>query len=222
MRLIFAEYVLDPGSHLLLCRGRPVPLSPKAMQLLQALLENRPRALSKPELQRLLWPQAAVADANLSNLVGEVRSALKDDARQPRFVRTVHRHGYAFCGEATATRSRAPSPPDAGWRLRLRWPGGSAELGPGEHVVGRDAKAAVCVVSPSVSRRHALLRVGTEGATVEDLGSKNGTFLNEAPAGSPRALADGDEVRVGSIPVMVRFWQPVGSTETGIAGEDEE
>jgi hypothetical protein len=218
--MIFADYVLDAEARLLLCRGRAVPLSPKAMHLLQVLLDHRPRPVSKEQLQRLLWPHAAVADANLSNLVGEVRAALKDDARQPRFVRTVHRHGYAFCGEATAGRSLPPAAVDP--RLRLRWPGGAAELGPGEHVIGRDAGAAVCVVSPSVSRRHALLRVDAEGATVEDLRSKNGTFLNEAPVSSPRALADGDEIRAGSIPVTVRLWQPVASTETGMAHEDEE
>jgi DNA-binding winged helix-turn-helix (wHTH) protein len=219
MRLVFAEYVLDLGAHQLLCRGQAVPLSPKALRLLQLLLEARPHALSKDELRRGLWPETAVADANLSNLVGEVRSALQDDARRPRFVRTVHRHGYAFCGEAAALRSAVQ--PGAEPRLRLRWPGGSAELGPGEHVVGRDAGAAVCVVSPSVSRRHALLRVAAGGASVEDLGSKNGTFVNEVPVDGPRPLADGDEVRAGSVPVTVRLWQPVASTETGIEdGED--
>ena len=66
----------------------------------------RPKALSKKALQERLWPSTFVAEANLSNLVAEIRQALGDNARAPRFIRTVHRFGYAFCGEATTVRAR--------------------------------------------------------------------------------------------------------------------
>ena len=92
--------------------SRDASLSPKAFDLLVLLVENRPRALTKSELHERLWPDTFVVDANLSNLVAELRKALEDDAREPRFVRTVHRHGYAFAADVAeaqptqATRSR--------------------------------------------------------------------------------------------------------------------
>jgi DNA-binding winged helix-turn-helix (wHTH) protein len=212
-KLVFGEYVLDPGSRQLLRRGRAVALSPKAFQLLQALLENRPRAVAKAELQQVLWPDTVVVEANLSNLVGEVRSALGDDPRRPRFVRTVHRFGYAFCGDAVATPSGRGRRETA---IRLRWPGGSVELGPGEHVIGRDAHAAVCLASASVSRRHAIVRVQGGQATVEDLESKNGTYVNGARLERVRDLADGDEIRAGSVRVTVHARPSLVSTETAV------
>ena len=81
-------------------------LSPKAFELLDILVENHPKALSKTELQARLWPGTYVVEKNLTNLVSEIRAALDDDPLHPRFIRTVHRFGYAF-REATATESRA-------------------------------------------------------------------------------------------------------------------
>ena len=73
------------------------------------LLQDRPKVLSKAVLQNRLWPDTFVAEANLSNLVAEIREALRDHAHAPTFIRTAHGFGYAFCGEAatlsgTATR----------------------------------------------------------------------------------------------------------------------
>ena len=110
-------------------------------------------------------------EANLANLVGEIRQALGDDPRRPRYVRTVHAFGYAFQGVAA---EGAPKPAP-GMVYRIIWKGGRATLGEGEHVLGRDADAAVALDSPSVSRRHARIVVTASLATLEDLGSKNGT-----------------------------------------------
>ena len=82
-------------------RPRGDPLSPKAFELLKTLIDQRPRALSKHELHAHLWPATFVSEANLASLIAEVREALGDTARQPRFIRTSHRFGYAFCGEPT-------------------------------------------------------------------------------------------------------------------------
>ena len=102
MRVAFGDFVFDSDTHELLCGGNRVTLSPKAFQLLEVLIENRPRALSKSVLLNRLWENTFVVEANLSNLVGEIRHALGEDSRTPRFVRTVHRFGYAFqCVERT-------------------------------------------------------------------------------------------------------------------------
>ena len=98
--------MLDPETRELRRRGESVPLSPKAYQLLEVLVVNRPRALSKSELQERLWPDTFVLDKNLVNLVAEIREALGDNAAHPRFVRTVPKFGYAFRDST----SRALSP----------------------------------------------------------------------------------------------------------------
>jgi TolB-like protein/thioredoxin-like negative regulator of GroEL len=101
----FGEFVLDLNTHELARAGTPVSLSPKAFQLLGILVENHPKALSRIELQGRLWPGTFVVEKNLTNLVSEIRGALSDDPVRPRFIRTVHRFGYAFQG-APATESR--------------------------------------------------------------------------------------------------------------------
>src|SRR4030095_2861282 len=103
MRVVFGDSVFDSDTRELLRSGNRVTLSPKAFQLLEVLIENRPRALSKSVLHDRLWANTFVVEANLSNLVGEIRHALDEDSRAPRFVRTVHRFGYAFqCVEKDA------------------------------------------------------------------------------------------------------------------------
>ena len=101
----FGEFVLDLDTHELVRAGTPVSLSPKAFRLLGILVENHPKALSKAELQDGLWPGTFVVEKNLTNLVSELRDALGDDPVRPRFIRTVHRFGYAF-REAASIESR--------------------------------------------------------------------------------------------------------------------
>jgi DNA-binding winged helix-turn-helix (wHTH) protein len=107
MRARFGEFIVDFETRQLLRDAHPVHLTPKAYQLLVLLVEAQPRALSKDELQQGLWPSTFVDEANLSVVVAELRSALGDDARQPRYVRTVHGFGYAFA--ATVARDQ-PTP----------------------------------------------------------------------------------------------------------------
>ena len=220
MRIGFGEYTVDTDSRELLRRGTAVALSPKAFQLLLALLEQRPKALSRDALYAQLWPDTVVVEANLSNLVGEIRAALRDDPRQPRFIRTVHRFGYAFRTDGPAV-TPTPRPMPSGAWLRLTWRGGKATLAEGDHVVGRDPELPVCLPFPSVSRRHALVRVHAGEATVEDLGSKNGTFLNGRRLREPQALSAGDVVRAGSVEVRVGMVAALGSTETGVNFPDD-
>ena len=88
MRLFFGAFVLDTETRQLLRSDEALHLTPKAFELLQGLLRHRPRVLGKAELRQLLWPGTHVLEANLPNLVAEVRTAIADDARNPRFIRT--------------------------------------------------------------------------------------------------------------------------------------
>ena len=210
MRLVFGDCVLDVDARQLLRSGRPVHLTTKAFDLLHALVERRPRVLSKADAQDLLWPDTHVSEANLPNLVAEVRSALEDDARSPRFVRTVHGIGYAFCGEATSTGPVAPAA-ESPFVYRLEWAGGLIALAEGEYLLGRHPDSIVPTSAAGVSRRHARLRISGGQAVLEDLGSRHGTFVNDRRLDSPATLATGDRFRLGMLPFTLLVSRPAFS-----------
>lgn len=84
----------------------------------------------------------------------------------------------------------------------------------GPNVIGRDPDVAIVIDSPKVSRRHALITINAGGATMSDLGSKNGTFVNGVRVRSPIFLSDGDEITVGSTRLVFRSAPIAGPTET--------
>jgi len=209
-RVPFGEFVLDADTRELRRGPNSVPLSPKAYELLETLVANRPKALSKIAIQETLWPGTFVVEKNVVNLIAEIREALGDDATHPRFVRTVHRFGYSF-REAPADDGPLGAPQA---RFRLIWASGRAGIGEGEHVLGRDPDLKMFLDAPGVSRRHAVIRVVGEQATVEDLGSKNGTFVGNEQLNAPRVLADGDVIKIGSLALTITALRTWGSTRT--------
>jgi len=186
-----------------LARGnKDVRLSPKAFDLLRLLLTRRPDVLSKDELLTAIWPDTHVIEANLNVVVAEIRRALGDDRHAPRFIRTVHAVGYAFCGQAVdvdEAHARAP-----GSRCWLSWKDRSFALADGDNVIGRDPRSQIWLDDESVSRRHARISVEQDVASIEDLDSTNGTLLNREPVDSPAVLRDGDVVDVGSLQLTFR------------------
>jgi DNA-binding winged helix-turn-helix (wHTH) protein len=212
MEVRFSNFVLDTDTRQLLRESRPVHLSPKAFQLLALLVETRPRALPKDTLYNLLWPNTFVVEANLSNLVGEVRAALGDNPRQPKFVRTVHGFGYAFSEERQT--EGVGTHRSHGVLYRLVWEDGRATFGEGEHVLGRDPALEVCLDSSSVSRQHARVQIADGVAMLEDLGSKNGTFVNGQRITTAVRLCDRDQIGVGEMRLRFRILSAQPSTET--------
>lgn len=213
MKVQFGGFTIDESTRQLLRSGCEVHLSPKALDLLTALLEARPRALSKTELHARLWPDTFVSEANLAMLVAEIRGAIGDDAKAPQFVRTVQRHGYAFHGNATDLVEAEPATASAvkHWLLA---PLRQIALRTGENVVGRDPAVQVWIDSTSVSRRHARIVIAGDRVTVQDLKSKNGTRVQGRPAENPELLTDGDEISFGSITVTFRIWAAGEETKT--------
>ena len=214
MRVRFSPYVLDLESRQLLRGDDVVHLSPKAFDLLSILVSDRPRAFAKSDLLDRLWPGTFVVEKNLANLVSEIRDAIGDDPANPRFIRTVQRFGYAF--RETVPRSKAGRSASRGDELsfRLKWMDGRVTLEEGEHLIGRDPDAEVFLNAAGVSRRHARIGISAGRATIEDLGSKNGTFVGDRRVEGARSLGDGDIIGIGSVKLTLRIFQTPSSTKT--------
>jgi len=208
MRIRFEDCVFDSDTREVLRGGRPVSLSPKAFHLLEILIRERPKAVERRRIHGELWPRIFVAEANLPNLVGELRAAIGDDSRSPRIIRTVRSFGYAF----SATTSSTAAAELEGPMYRLIWGDREIELGPGENLIGRAAGSVLWVDDAAVSRRHARIVIDASGAVLEDLGSKNGTLIRGKRISGPRRLADGDPIEIGPANLVFRVFRQTGST----------
>jgi DNA-binding winged helix-turn-helix (wHTH) protein len=198
MKVVFADFTFDTVSGELRRGGDRVPLLGTASELLRVLIEERHRIVSKDELLDRVWRGAAVEEGNLPAYVTKLRTALRDDPQAPRFIRTHHGHGYRFVGTIAGAKpgSRAAS------GYVLEWDGREIPLLQGENIVGRTA--AVMIADPHVSGSHARITVADDGVTIEDLGSKNHTYVGSAVVSTPRPLAPGDEIRLGGPTVIFR------------------
>jgi DNA-binding winged helix-turn-helix (wHTH) protein len=214
MRERFGDCIFDSDTRELIRADRSVHISPKGLALLELLLDRRPRAVSKEEIQKRLWPDAVVLEANLTNLVTEVRAAIGDSARTSAWIRTVHGFGYAFSGEATRDRPRSAA--NVGTpSYRLMCGEGKFLVAEGANVLGRDPEADVFIDNTAVSRRHARISITAGRVKLEDLESHNGTFVNGLKVTtSPVEISDGDVITLGPVTMIFRILAPQGSTET--------
>lgn len=211
MDVRFGEFRFDSGTRLLYRGSEIIHLTPKALELLVLLLECRPDTISKEDIHARLWATTYVSEASLQGLVSEIRAALGDDARRPRFIRTAHGFGYAFSAAVMEHKGKSP---DRG-TARAWLVSGSARLPlvEGINVIGRGGDDVIALDSPMVSRRHARLVVG-DSTFLEDLGSKNLTILNDRAVDGPTAVADGDRIRIGTFLFTFRTEPPAHTTKT--------
>jgi len=209
LRFSFDTWTLDADRRLLLHDGTPVTLSPKAFELLKLLAEHHARAFSKAELHQHLWPNTFVSDGSLTILVAEIRQVLNDDADEPRYIRTLRRFGYGFCGTVRTDARQTAAELCNTWVI---WGNKSIAVSEGDTILGRSLDATIRFDLPGVSRRHARLSVAGANVVVEDLGSQNGTFVRGERISGPATLADGDEIRLGPISMLIRMVSPDSST----------
>ncbi len=214
----FGDFSLDHDTRQLLLNGDEVHLSPKAFELLTVLLANQSRAVSKAELQERLWPSTFVEETNLAGLVAEIRRSLHDTASSPRFVRTVYGFGYRFVGDVKLDAGAIGSGPRV--KLCLTFDKREIVLMNGANVVGRAPDATIPIDSPGVSRYHARIVVSEAEATLEDLGSKNGTYVNGKRITAPRRLSGEDQIRIGAIALRFRIAPPTTPTQSVTAEGD--
>ncbi len=205
MKTRFQSFTVDSDTRQLVSEGKEVHLSPKAFDLLCVLLARRPNVVGKEELLSEIWPTSFVGEANLNVLIGEVRRALSDNAQTPRFIRTVHGAGYAFCGNAVDIEGASGTERVDQTRCWLVGSTRNFVLMDGDNIVGRDPSCSVWLDDPDVSRRHARIRIDSAKrlAILDDLGSTNGTFVGRTRVKTQTSLADGDVIKVG--PVQLKF-----------------
>jgi DNA-binding winged helix-turn-helix (wHTH) protein len=187
----FGSFDFDLDRRQLFDSGREVHLTPKAFDLLALLIDAAPRVVPKTEIHERIWRGGAVSDATLTGLIKEIRRALCDHDDAAPLVRTAHRIGYAFA---------APLAAEAPVAQISRWLVAGERLIPlvtGENIVGRDPLSRVSFEDATVSRRHARIISRDSAAALEDLGSKNGTIVNEKAVDATFVLRDGDRIRFG-------------------------
>src|SRR5262245_12273563 len=207
MQVKFGDFVLDRGTRQLLRGGEVRPLAPKAFELLELLLDHRPNVVARERVRDRLWPDTFVSESTVATLMAEVRTALDESPKRPAFLRTVHGVGFAFCGQAVETEPRTRAAPDApAFRLVLK----DREIGlhQGENLLGRVEEGVAWFESSTVSRRHARILVEEGRVILEDLASKNGTFVRGQRISGPTVLTDGDVFRLGRVKVTLRSLRP--------------
>jgi DNA-binding winged helix-turn-helix (wHTH) protein len=202
----FGEFAFDPAVRLLTRSGAPVHLTAKALDLLELLVVRHPEAVPKKHIHHTLWPDTFVSDVSLTTLIFELRTALGETARKPRFIRTVHGFGYAFQHENG--HAETPETP-----FCVIYDGREINLRLGENLLGRSRDCRVRLDSSRVSRHHARITVGDGSALIEDCGSRNGTWVGGVRTDGRVRLKDGDDIGVAGIRVLFRILSPTHGTE---------
>jgi DNA-binding winged helix-turn-helix (wHTH) protein len=201
MRVRFGDFTFDSERRELLRKDERVPVTPKVFALLEALLAAHPKAIAKRELHDRLWPDAVVLESNLKGLVNDLRQALGEG----NWIRTVYGYGYAFDSDDVS--HLTTKTPDARRRsvFIIERASDRIRLEEGENIIGREPEARVLIDGLTVSRRHARITVRGAEAVLEDLGSKNGTFIDGRRIDAPSPIHDGEVIGIGSERVTFRI-----------------
>jgi len=141
----FGAYRLDEAEALLERDGAALELTPRAFQVLCALLRRPGQLVTKDALLDAVWGHRHVNEAALKNIVSQLRQALGDDAKDARFIQTAARRGYRFIAPVVDAAVAAATPPVT--------PAATPALAPDRLLVGRDAALASLQSALAASRR---------------------------------------------------------------------
>ena len=98
----FGPYRLEPEEHLLLRGEKPLPLAPKAFELLLFLVQNQGRLLTKDQIMQAIWRDSFVEEANLTVWISVLRKTLGEGEGAPHYIETVPKKGYRFIAKVQA------------------------------------------------------------------------------------------------------------------------
>jgi Tol biopolymer transport system component/DNA-binding winged helix-turn-helix (wHTH) protein len=229
-RYTFGQFEFDQATFRLLKSGIPVPAEPKTLDVLQVLLARAPRMVDKAEIFSIVWKDVAVTDNALTRAIAQLRKALEDDSKAPRYIETVATRGYRFVADVSEFPAHAlptsprpfehsadtvPTQPGPSVRPRLRgWTAVAATM-----LVGLIAWAALPFVRPQAEGSR---RSSAEGepdierlATLRPRQLTSGTgfdgFLTFSPDGTRMAFSSD---RSGALETYV---QSVSASSTPVA-----
>jgi DNA-binding winged helix-turn-helix (wHTH) protein len=206
---LFGDFELDVEAYALSRAGERVRLERIPMELLILLVRKAGTLVDRKAIQSALWGSNVFVehDTAINTAIRKIRHALGDDADKPRFVETVVGKGYKFVAPVTS----GQRPPSMSSYELVRGSQHYALEG-GENVLGRDPSARVCIEHPSVSRRHARIAIGGDCATIEDLASRNGTFVGGERVSERTEIRDGAIIGLG--PITLSFLALVRGAST--------
>jgi DNA-binding winged helix-turn-helix (wHTH) protein len=231
------DWLVEPQLNRVSNGGLSVRLEPKAMEVLLCLAENQGRVVSRRDLVDTVWSTEFISDSSLTHAIADLRRALADDARAPQVIETIPKRGYRLVartwsvGTQWRTDRRLDGHPrplavvvgnEARLETRIEFEESDHHLVIGDQeipltrptiVFGRGQEADIQFRGPEVSRRHARLLVGTSEAVIEDLGSKNGTNVNNRRIDGAQRLLSGDVIGIAATTMFYR-WLPVEPTRT--------
>jgi len=199
------EWTVEPELGRISRGDEVVQLRPRAMEVLVTLADLEGRLASKQHLIDTVWRTEFVSDNALTHVVTELRTELGDDVESPSYIETIPRRGYRVIAPVTVIEAGRPGSQPESPLFRLEEEDREYPLVEGENLIGRAPDAEVRIDSPEVSRRHARIVVEGATATLEDLGSKNGTYLRGRRLDEPARLADADAIWIGLDLARFRF-----------------
>ena len=209
------EWLVEPDLNQIRRGDEEIRLEVKIMELLAYFARRGNRLLTRRELIDGVWDTEFICDNTLTHAVAELRAALGDDCKSPAYIETIHRRGYRLKAEVMTLEDRPVAESGRPSRYRIVDAARSIQLREGTNLIGRAPEATVRIDSIWVSRDHARILVDQLSASIEDLESRNGTFLNGTEVVRPMRLAAGDTIFLGKHTNPLHFMEagPQASTE---------
>jgi DNA-binding winged helix-turn-helix (wHTH) protein len=200
------EWTVEPMLDRITRDGETIQLRPRAMDVLVCLAVSTKPVVSKQHLIDHVWHTEFVTDNALTHVIAELRTALGDDAKCPSYIETIPRRGYRLVTQVTLETATPPPSASVPARFKLEAEDGTEiPLEDGENLIGRSPDATIFIDTSEVSRRHARIVVADDAVTIEDLGSKNGTFVRGKRLDRPISLENADEIQIGVAVAKLRF-----------------
>lgn len=199
------NWMVEPTLDRITRDGREVRLRPRAMDVLTVLAVSAGKLVAKRDLIDEVWRTEFVSDHALTQVIAELRAALGDDAGSPSFIENIPRRGYRLVAPVIPIVESVHSSRGVSMPFILETDDGARPLTQGQNVIGRTEDADIRVDKTEVSRCHAMITVQGTTAVIEDLGSKNGTYVNGRQLDGPETLNNGDEIWIGRSVSRMRF-----------------
>jgi DNA-binding winged helix-turn-helix (wHTH) protein len=212
---LLGQWLVQPSLGRISYEGNEVHLRPQLMDLLLTLVSSRGKVVSKVEILDTVWPGDYVSESALTRCMAELRSAFGDDAKAQAVIETIPKRGYRLIPEVhTLSEPTVTSPPSFDSPYRLAYGDRLIPIDEGETIIGRNPNATIRIDSIDVSRQHARIVIKDSLATIEDLGSKNGTFVAGKAVQGCVELLTGNKIIIGRTSLVFRIVGITGTTQT--------